>query len=248
MHITGATPRSRGTPVPQSVAKNLDKLRERVMALRDGGGFSVINTSELIPTPRGRLAKGFTPGSTTPSAAPSPSWRISAKSPSKDGALLSGSVSPLPTPRGTPMLRSEDSAMHLTPRNRARSPSKTPASASRGVPAPGPRTPPRDNNQVRMPPPPNEHEGEGDVWDQQLNALNELTRKLTLTASQLPQEARTPERKAFSANSKPRRPDDWHKYHQLTVQLDAARKQLESVRAGKRSQRIDIDSPLDEER
>lgn len=224
---------SKAAGVPQSVALNLEKLRQSVMALREanGGSFNSINPSELIPTPWARR-KSTTSEHGISAPAASPSWRISAKSSGKDVPSLAGPISPLPTPRRRSTPLSGNSSTQQTPRMRSVSPLKPPTSASRRMPDVSPFTPRRDAP-VRLPTQVRNNNVE-DEWDQHLEALNELTEKLSLTASEIPKE-KIVERKVYSTSSKPKRPDHWHKYHDLAEKLEEAKVQLETLYCGQKA-------------
>jgi hypothetical protein len=212
--------------VPISATANLNKLRDRLLAIRNESGSFSSSGSERIALNTGNNVS--VNKDEAKAAKPlKPAWRISAQASEQD-------ASPAPA---APSLSSKPQAVSRKLASSADLPPRSPPrrSSSRLNPQPSPRTPSRTppaNSSYNTPRRSVGGGGDGNgngSWDEQLGVLDRLSRQLSITASHLSEDS--PEKQRAMAQQRPRRSSvaDWQKYQELAAQLEQARSQLENL-------------------
>jgi len=208
----------------------LNKLRDRLLAIRNETGSFSSSGSERIAPNTGNTASSSNGGEVAVSSSKK-AWRISTQSSEKD-AIFTKTTPRAAAPVVSTQPQAVSSSRRATPS--AALPPRSPPrrSSSRLNPQPSPRTPSRPTNSTTPPPstfyntPPARCNG---TWEDQLGVLDRLSKQLSVTASQLSEDS--PEKMAAVVQQRARRSSvaDWQKYQDLAAQLEEARSQLQSL-------------------
>lgn len=232
---------------PISATANLNKLRDRLLAIRnETGSFSSSGSERIAPNTENTASPSNDALLVTRSS--KGAWRIAAQSSEKDATFTASTSTTHAAPPVAPSAskpQAVSSSRKATPS--AALPPRSPPrrSSSRLNPQPSPRTPPRSANST--PPPPSSSyntprqlssttrtpaAGSGDGnggWEEQLGVLDRLSKQLSITASQLSEDS--PEKQRALVQQRARRSSvaDWQKYQDLAAKLEEARSQLQDL-------------------